>query len=64
MPNRKILVNDVRIRGTGTTDIEQDPILPLSNEPPQFEKARMSHANTTASYIKRETNEYLFFQQN
>lgn len=45
MPNRKILVNDVRIRGTGRTDIEEDPILPSSNEPPKFEKARMLHVN-------------------
>lgn len=46
MPNRKIVVNDVRIRGTGRTDIEEDPILPSSNEPPKFEKARMSMSNT------------------
>ncbi|XP_012343287.1 5-oxoprolinase isoform X1 [Apis florea] len=41
MPNRKILVNDVRIRGTGKTDIEEDPVLPSSNEPPKLEKTTM-----------------------
>lgn len=38
MPNRKILVNDVRVRGVGKTDIEEDSILPPSNEPPKAEK--------------------------
>ncbi|XP_076766282.1 5-oxoprolinase isoform X2 [Xylocopa sonorina] len=39
MPDRKILVNDVRVRGVGKTDIEEDPILPFSDEPPKSEKA-------------------------
>lgn len=39
MPNRKILVNDVRVRGVGKTDIEEDPILQSSNESPKIEKA-------------------------
>ncbi|XP_029033691.2 5-oxoprolinase [Osmia bicornis bicornis] len=41
MPNRKILVNDVRVRGVGKTDIDEDPILPPSNEPPKVEKTTM-----------------------
>lgn len=39
MPNRKILVNDVRVRGIGKTDIQIDPILPSSNDEPKLEKA-------------------------
>lgn len=39
MPNRKILVSDVRVRGTGKTEIEEDPMLPTSNAPARPEKA-------------------------
>ncbi|XP_017878802.1 5-oxoprolinase isoform X2 [Ceratina calcarata] len=41
MPNRKVLVNDIRVRGEGKTDIEGDSILPQSNEPPKLEKTTM-----------------------
>ncbi|KAK1131870.1 hypothetical protein K0M31_016018 [Melipona bicolor] len=41
MPNRKILVNDVRVRGIGKTDIQIDPILPSSNDEPKLEKTTM-----------------------
>lgn len=39
MPNRKILVNDLRVRGVGRTDMEEDSVLPLSKELPKLEKA-------------------------
>lgn len=39
MPNRKILVNDVRVRGVGKTDVPEDSVLPSSEEPPKAEKA-------------------------
>lgn len=38
MPNRKILVNDVRVRGVGKTDVQEDPIRPSSTAPPKLEK--------------------------
>ncbi|XP_032687152.1 5-oxoprolinase isoform X2 [Odontomachus brunneus] len=41
MPDRKILVNDVRVRGIGKTEIPQDPVLPTICEPPKFEKTTM-----------------------
>ncbi|RLU22243.1 hypothetical protein DMN91_004521 [Ooceraea biroi] len=41
MPERKILVNDVRIRGTGKTEITEDPMLPRSRAPPKAEKTTM-----------------------
>ncbi|CAK9830305.1 OPLAH [Anthophora retusa] len=41
MPNRKILVNDVRVRGVGKTDVDEDPILSISDDPPKLEKTTM-----------------------
>ncbi|CAK9794957.1 OPLAH [Anthophora quadrimaculata] len=41
MPNRKILVNDIRVRGVGKTDVDEDPILSISNDPPKLEKTTM-----------------------
>ncbi|XP_078052586.1 5-oxoprolinase [Augochlora pura] len=41
MPNRKVLVNDVRVRGVGKTDLEENPVLPSSKEPPKVEKTTM-----------------------
>ncbi|XP_053980363.1 5-oxoprolinase [Hylaeus volcanicus] len=41
MPNRKILVNDLRVRGVGKTDVEEDSVLSSSNEPPKMEKTTM-----------------------
>ncbi|XP_033333786.2 5-oxoprolinase [Megalopta genalis] len=41
MPNRKVLVNDVRVRGVGKTDLEENPVLPSSKEPPKMEKTTM-----------------------
>ncbi|XP_012239742.1 5-oxoprolinase [Bombus impatiens] len=41
MPNRKILVNDIRVRGTGKIDIQEDPHLPFSNVSPKVEKTTM-----------------------
>nr|XP_031842230.1 5-oxoprolinase [Nomia melanderi] len=46
MPNRKILVNDVRVRGVGKTDVEEDPILSSSEEPPKVEKTTMIYFET------------------
>lgn len=41
IPDRKILVDDVRVRGTGTTEIPEDPILPPSQTLPEAEKTTM-----------------------
>ncbi|XP_050573300.1 5-oxoprolinase [Bombus affinis] len=41
MSNRKILVNDIRVRGTGKIDIQEDPHLPFSNVSPKIEKTTM-----------------------
>ena len=41
MSNRKILVNDIRVRGTGKIDIQEDPHLPFSNVSPKVEKTTM-----------------------
>ncbi|XP_043254892.1 5-oxoprolinase isoform X1 [Colletes gigas] len=41
MPDRKILVNDLRVRGVGRTEVEEDSILPSSTEPPRLEKTTM-----------------------
>lgn len=38
MPNRKIFVNDIRVRGIGKTDIIEDPILSKSKEQLKVEK--------------------------
>ncbi|XP_012276506.1 5-oxoprolinase [Orussus abietinus] len=38
MPDRKILVNDIRVRGIGRQNITEDPILPPSSEMPKHEK--------------------------
>lgn len=38
MPNRKILVNDIRVRGTGRTMITEDKILPSFSKPAIPEK--------------------------
>jgi len=40
IPDRKILVDDVRIRGTGRTEIPEEPILPPSQASPKAEKVR------------------------
>lgn len=40
MPDRKILVDDVRIRGIGKTEIPEDPILPPSQTLPKVVKVR------------------------
>lgn len=40
MPDRKILVNDIRVRGIGKTEISEDPILLMSSAPPKIEKVR------------------------
>lgn len=45
MPNRKILVNDIRVRGIGKIDIQEDPRLPFSNVSPKVEK--VSRRKTT-----------------
>ncbi|XP_015431723.1 PREDICTED: 5-oxoprolinase [Dufourea novaeangliae] len=41
MSNRKILVNDVRVRGVGKTDVDEDPTLPSSEALPKLEKTTM-----------------------
>ncbi|XP_017766336.1 PREDICTED: 5-oxoprolinase [Eufriesea mexicana] len=41
MPNRRILVSDIRVRGAGKTDIEEDPILATSNAATRPEKTTM-----------------------
>ena len=41
MPKRKILVNDVRVRGVGKTDVQEDPIRSSSTAPPKLEKTTM-----------------------
>ncbi|XP_029175794.1 5-oxoprolinase [Nylanderia fulva] len=41
IPDRKILVNDVRVRGTGKTEIPEDPLLPPSQTSPKAEKTTM-----------------------
>ncbi|XP_011879574.1 PREDICTED: 5-oxoprolinase [Vollenhovia emeryi] len=41
IPDRKISVDDVRIRGTGKTEIPEDPILPPSQASPKAEKTTM-----------------------
>ncbi|XP_024944987.1 5-oxoprolinase isoform X2 [Cephus cinctus] len=38
MPERRILVNDIRVRGIGKTEIPEDPVLESSDELPKFEK--------------------------
>ncbi|XP_066600617.1 5-oxoprolinase [Prorops nasuta] len=38
MADRKIFVDDVRVRGVGKSRILEDPILPSSTEPPKVEK--------------------------
>ncbi|XP_043474758.1 5-oxoprolinase [Leptopilina heterotoma] len=38
MPNRKIFINDIRVRGIGKSDVIEDPILPKSKEPLKVEK--------------------------
>jgi hypothetical protein len=40
MPKQKIIVDDLRIRGIGKTDIPDDPALPYSDILPQAEKVR------------------------
>lgn len=41
IPGRKILVNDVRVRGIGKTEIPEDPVLPPSQASPKAEKTTM-----------------------
>ncbi|KAL6260479.1 hypothetical protein P5V15_008004 [Pogonomyrmex californicus] len=41
IPERKILVNDMRVRGIGKTEIPEDPILPHSQVSPKVEKTTM-----------------------
>lgn len=38
MPDRRILVSDIRVRGIGKTEILEDHSLPQSSAPPQVEK--------------------------
>lgn len=38
MPNRKIFVNDIRVRGIGKSDIIEDPIHANMKEPLKVEK--------------------------
>ncbi|KAL6434957.1 hypothetical protein ACFW04_005248 [Cataglyphis niger] len=41
IPGRKILVNDVRVRGIGKTEIPEDPVLSPSQASPKTEKTTM-----------------------
>lgn len=38
MPNRKILVSDIRVRGVGQTEVTEESELAVSNEAPVAEK--------------------------
>ncbi|XP_058790910.1 5-oxoprolinase [Phymastichus coffea] len=38
MPNRKVLVSDIRVRGIGRTEVHEEHLMPKSNKPPQAEK--------------------------
>lgn len=40
MPDRKILVNDVRVQGIGKTNIPEDPVLPTNLEPARSNEVR------------------------
>lgn len=40
IPDRKILVDDVRVRGIGKTEIPEDTILPPTQASPKIEKVR------------------------
>ncbi|EFN85192.1 5-oxoprolinase [Harpegnathos saltator] len=55
MPDRKILVNDVRVRGIGKTEILEDPVLPMSSEPPK-------HKKTTMVYFENGYQETMVYQ--
>ncbi|XP_070518965.1 5-oxoprolinase isoform X2 [Cardiocondyla obscurior] len=41
IPDRKILVDDIRVRGAGKTEVPDDPILPPSQGLPKIEKTTM-----------------------
>ncbi|XP_076238915.1 5-oxoprolinase [Calliopsis andreniformis] len=41
MPDRKVLVDDVRVRGMGKTSIPEDPVLEPSKQPPKIEKTTL-----------------------
>lgn len=43
--HRKILINDIRVRGIGKSDIIEDPILSQSKEPLKVEKVRFQMYN-------------------
>lgn len=53
IPDRKILVDDVRVRGIGRTEIPEDPILPPSQASPKAEKVRrrMQIINKLSNYL-------------
>lgn len=41
MPYRKILVNDIRVRGIGKTKITEEPVLDLATKPAAAETVRI-----------------------
>lgn len=43
MPDRKIYVNDVRVRGIGKTEILEEPVLHSTTEPAVLETVKELH---------------------
>lgn len=41
MPDRKMLVSDVRVRGVGKTEVLEDPTLPSATEPVKSDKVNV-----------------------